>query len=121
MALPRTVLVAAALLCAGSGASSAWKQLSPPTSFSISQQHPAAGASSSGHNALSDASGEAHSSSSITFGNTFLDNHATGHEATLLGSDDSGSHEEPEPRILHHQPDPVYDSSYFNHLGSPSV
>lgn len=113
MAQSRTIQVAL-LLCVGNAL--AWKQLSAPTSFSISQQHPAAGGSS-GHNAISDG-GDAHSSASISFGNTFLDTHATGHESTLLGS---GSHDEqPEPRIVHHQ-DPVYDSSYFNHLGSSSV
>lgn len=112
MALPKTTLVALLLLV---GYVAAWKQLSPPTSFSISQQHPAAGGSS-GQNTVSEGS-DAHSSASITFGNTFLDNHATGHDSTLLSSD---SHEEPEPRILHQQ-DPVYDSSYFNHLGSTTV
>lgn len=76
------------LLCIALPTAHGWKQLQPPTSFSISQQHPAASGVGQHHNTLGggggggsgpgigsdehygDVSGGAHSSSSITFGNS---------------------------------------------------
>lgn len=87
--LPLTLIVlASGVLC--------WKPIISPSSFSISQHHPALGQS---HNTLlegADNSGTAEST--ITYhGNSFLNNHAHGHE--LLGSDEHS--EDSEARIIH--------------------
>lgn len=76
--LPLSIIVlASGVLC--------WKPIISPSSFSISQHHPALGHS---HNTLldgTDTSGTAEST--VTYhGNSFLNNHALGHE--LLGSDE---------------------------------
>lgn len=99
-----------------------WKP-SSPTSFSITQQHPALGHS---HNAISDPStagsyadtqATAHSSASITYhGNQFLDeNTDTHHEDSVVNG-----HEDNEPRILHSK-DSYYGSNYYNTLIPSSV
>lgn len=135
------VAVAFALLCCTPLVHS-WKQLTPPTSFSISQQHPAAGGQHHHTlNALGDdgqqhqlhgGAGGAHSSSSITFGSgsagPTISTHV-GHEPAYTISSGSSSEEEQEsqergqsePRILHHGSDAVFESNYYGDLGAPSV
>lgn len=96
----------------------AWKPLASPTSFSISQQHPALGSS---HNGIAETAGnyggdssphhQSHSSSSITYhGNSFLNDHADGHHD--VGSDDELlGHTE--PRILHKETAAADDGSFY--------
>lgn len=80
------ILLASGVLC--------WKPIISPASFSISQHHPALG-----HNTLlegADTSGSAEST--VTYhGNSFLNNHAQGHELV-----DNGEHsEDSEARVVH--------------------
>lgn len=117
----------------GGGSVFAWKPLTSPTSFSISQQHPALGAT---HNGLSEpsssdsSSGSSHSSSSITYhGNSFLNEHADGHEghdedhhhATAGAADDELLLGHTEPRILHKEPRAFYGNSFYNSLHPSAV
>lgn len=87
--LPLSIIVlASSVLC--------WKPIISPSSFSISQHHPALGHS---HNTLlegADTSGTAGSTTTY-HGNSFLNNHALGHE--LLGSDEHS--EDSEARVVH--------------------
>lgn len=73
-----------------------WKPIISPSSFSISQHHPALGQS---HNTLldgADTSGTAEST--ITYhGNSFLNNHAQDHE--LVSSDEESG--DSEGRVVH--------------------
>lgn len=82
------IVLASGVLC--------WKPIISPSSFSISQHHPALGQS---HNTIldsADTSGTA--DSTITYhGNSFLNNHAHGHE--FLGSDEHS--DDSEARVLH--------------------
>lgn len=72
-----------------------WKPIISPASFSISQHHPALGQS---HNTILDsADTSATADSTVTYhGNSFLNNHAHGHE--LLGSDEHS--EDSEARVI---------------------
>lgn len=127
----RACALAFALLCCSPLVHS-WKQLTPPTSFSISQQHPAAGGQhhhtlnalgDDGHQHQLHGGDGAHSSSSITFGGggaydgagPTISTHV-GHGPTYSTSSSSSpgsssseeeeerasGHGQSEPRILHH-------------------
>ncbi|XP_037035379.1 uncharacterized protein LOC119073785 isoform X2 [Bradysia coprophila] len=68
-----------------------WKPIVSPSSFSISQHHPALGQS---HNTLSDGADTSAESTVTYHGNSFLNHHAPGH--ALIGSD-----EDTEARVVH--------------------
>lgn len=80
-----------------------WKPIVSPSSFSIQQHHPSHDQQGGGHNILQDS--DAGSTHSITYhGNSFLDNHAQGHDsfASEENDDDVRGYEgESEGRILH--------------------
>lgn len=76
------IVLASGVLC--------WKPIISPSSFSISQHHPALGQT---HNTISDGA-DASSDSTITYhGNSFLNHHAPDH--ALIGGEDT------EPRVVH--------------------
>lgn len=78
------ILLASGVLC--------WKPIISPSSFTISQHHPALGQS---HNTLVDGADTTGADSTVTYhGNSFLNNHAQGHEF-VDDTDDS------EARVVH--------------------
>lgn len=89
-----------------------WKPIISPSSFSISQHHPALGHS----NALLDGA-DTSADSTITYhGNSFLNNHAHGHE--FLGSDDHS--EDSEARVVNGGAGYHYEPKFLTGLPSPS-
>lgn len=103
-----TLLLSALVVTLLQGARPAhsWKQLTPPTSFSITQQHPAAASSnhqhptqhvlnSLGHDDHIGGTGGAHSSSSITFGgptvSTSIGHNGPTYSTAYDSSDESSS------------------------------
>lgn len=94
------VALASGVLC--------WKPIISPSSFSISQHHPALGHS----NALLDGADASAQSTTTYHGNSFLNNHANGHE--LLGSDEHS--EDSEARVVYNGAGYHYEPKYSTGL-----